>query len=237
MIKVRVVKTPAMWTVDGRLLTNGFRLSRLQSCFFREPKVGFSTCPVGFVDELYFHRRTAVIPHLSVDKDTVAGGIVPDVHTERLDAHLVGLFECHRTEDAKRLTAFGESPFGRTTATHPRHISDHFGMGDLHAQAVSPIVQPRCDIQCVDGAAHGDGLVRECMAVEHHPSVGSDALEVQEILPPGPFSCLEGLGIDRRTVQISVLQLPIAVIVVPVVRQVYGACGGWHGQRILVGGK
>ena len=173
-----------------------------------------------FVDEFYLLVLFGVVLHLGLDEDAVAGGIVPDVDAEGLDAHVVGLDEADRAEDAEGLAALGESPLAAAPAAHPRAGGLHGGMVDGHLEPVFAILQMVGDVERPDGAPHE--FLRIAVAVECDGGKGAHALELEEVALAVVLVGGEHLIIFGLAVQIAVAQLAVAVIVVEVVGQVDG---------------
>ena len=83
------------------------------------------------VDQLDGLLFLGIVFNFRLDEDTVAGGIVPDMYTERLDAHGIGLDKSDRTENTKGLTALREAPLAAAPSADPRRCCLHSGVVDV----------------------------------------------------------------------------------------------------------
>src|SRR6185437_985319 len=148
------------------------------------------------------------------------GGIVPDMYAKGFDAGLVCNDEMNGAEDAKRLRTFGETSFVRAATTYPGQIADKSGMVGADEEVIFTGMGGGRDIEREGSAAAG---VRAYLpAIDPYRGVGADAFEPEKIAQSGAFIQDDRFSIERGAVQVTVTETAVAVIVVPIVRDVYG---------------
>ena len=138
------------------------------------------------------------------------------MHAKGFNTHSVRFYQTDRTEDTKGLTALGESPFRRAAATYPRRFRLHGRMIYHDMQRILTCVQSLCDIEGEYCATNQFlGILR---IVKGNSGVCAYALKLQEVSFAFLWLGDESLLVDGATMQITVTQLAIAIVVVEVVR-------------------
>ena len=93
VVEVRVIKAPAVNISHSLHLSDGTRLASLQRDSLCQPEHLLARDQRELVDQLEGLFLAGVVPDFGLDEHGVAGSIVPDVDTERLDADGIRLNE------------------------------------------------------------------------------------------------------------------------------------------------
>ena len=199
---------------------DGLHLPGSEGDLLRQAKHLYAVGIVQTADELEGLRLGRVVLQLRVDVDGLHFVVVPDVYAERLNAHLVGHFEHHGTEDAEGLRPLAEAPFRRATSADPGHVGYHLGMLRRHLKGVCGR-KVGSDVERQHRAS--DGVTAQVVAVEAYGGIRPHPLEAEEIA----FTRLDGrerelLAVARRPMQVAVRKLAVAIVVIPVVGDVDG---------------
>ena len=164
-----------MWRCDGDSLPDNLCFSRFHQQIRRLTKISFAISQVHLAYKLNLAIFPTIVMHFSIDINTIASFIIPHVHTKRFYPNLVGLYQRQRTEDAKRLTSFGESPFGGTSPTYPGRLHLIGWMFDNHIKIVIPIFQLVCNIKRISSSTNE--LFFIMVPVEHHCGIASHSFK------------------------------------------------------------
>ena len=102
-VEVGVADGPAVHVADGLGMAEGASRTGLDGDGLGMAEHLLARGQRELVDQLYGLGLAGIVLYLGLDEDAVAGSVVPDVHAEGLNAHLVGLDERDGSEDAEGL--------------------------------------------------------------------------------------------------------------------------------------
>lgn len=148
------------------------------------------------------------------------GGIVPDMYAKRFDPGLVCNDKVYGAEDAQRLGAFGESPFLGTATAYPGKVTDKSGMIGANDEVIFAATDGARDVEREGSTA--TGVRAYLLAIDPYRGIGADAFEPKKIAPPGAFVQSDRSAIEGGPVEVTVAETAVAIVVVPVVRDVDG---------------
>ena len=93
VVEIRVVHTPAVYVSNRLHLSDSTRLASLQRKGLRQPEHLLARGQRELVDQLDGLFLPGIVLDFGLDEHRVAGSIVPDVNTKRLDANGIRLDE------------------------------------------------------------------------------------------------------------------------------------------------
>ena len=186
---MRILYLFSMTQNDGLTRLDGRRFCMTEYLFTRSERK--------LIHQFNLLRLLGIVLHLRFDKDTIAGGVIPNMHAKGFNTHSVRFYQTDRTEDTKGLTALRESPFRRAAATYPRRFRLHGGVVNKHMQGVLAGIQSFRHIKGKNCASYQ--FLRILRVVERNSSVCANALELQEVTLAFLWLGDEGLLVDGAT--------------------------------------
>ena len=233
IIEIWRIGAPQYRIVYSCALSHSLCLARLQRQFLAQAEHLFAAGKRQLVDILHLGGGAAVVFHLSLHKHAVGTVVVPDVNAKRLNAHLIGLGDVHRTEKSQRLRALAESVFARTASAHPRRHHVHCWVLGYYLYCVGAVGELVGHVGGHRRASHQRAVA--LFAVDDYGGVAACALKGEEVaLALNRLVQCEALGVGGGAVQVAVAQLSRSIVVVPVVRQAHCARFAAHGGLPLV---
>ena len=161
------------------MLLHHLPFTRLQSHLLRQAEHLLAIRITEFINHFHRFGSLPVIFHFRFYKDSSRLIIIPDMHSERLDAYFIRSLQHHGTENTQRLGTFTESPFRRTPTAYPRHIGYHFRMLRFHHQSVLSRLQRLRHIQCQRSTPYG--MTAEILSIQCNSGIRSHSLKTKEI--------------------------------------------------------
>ena len=161
------------------MLLHHLPFTRMQSHLLRQAEHLLAIRITEFIN--HFHRLSSlsVIFHLRFHKDSSRLIIIPDMHSERLNADLIRSLQHHGTENSQRLGTFAESPFRGTATAHPRHVGYHFRMFRFHYQLILSQLQRIRHIQCQRSTPYG--MTAEILSIQRYSGIRPHSLKTKKI--------------------------------------------------------
>ena len=92
----------------------------------------------------------------------------------------------------------------------------------FHFQAIYSLFQFICDIQSQCGAPYG--MTTEILSVHCNSGVCTHSFKTKEIPFPGFYICREIFHIHSYSMQVSMCQLTVSIIIVPIMRNIHRFC-------------
>lgn len=99
-VEIRILRTPQDWVADSSSLMYNLRLARSNGDVLYKAEHLLAAGEHELIDHVDGGGGGAVVVNLGIDEHGVCTVVVPDMYAKRFDAHLVGLDETDRTEDA-----------------------------------------------------------------------------------------------------------------------------------------
>src|SRR6185437_13535994 len=142
------------------------------------------------------------------------------MYAKGFDAGLFGNDKMNGAENTKGLGPFGEASFVGAATAHPGQIADNSGMVGADEEVIFAEMDGAGDVEREGSAAAG--VRAYLLIIDPYRGVGADAFEPEKIAQSGAFIQGDRFPIERGTVEVTVTETAVAVIVVPIVRDVDG---------------